>query len=136
MSKRESGGTALVVIITPAPSGVGRYEARLDGDDRILCVSRTPFFDAARKMLADGHDPNGDLVLRHAGSVTDSLKAKIGSAASLTVEETPFGPKVRRWRPLPALAVAPRIAPINQTATAHTVTSISDPIAVVVHSAR
>jgi hypothetical protein len=43
--------STLAVIVTPIPSGTGRYQARLDGDDRVLCVSRTPFFDAARKLV-------------------------------------------------------------------------------------
>ena len=46
------------ITIIPAPSGIGRFEARLDGNDRLLCVSRTPFFDAARELIADGYDPD------------------------------------------------------------------------------
>jgi len=69
----------------------GRFEARLDGDDRVLCVSRTPFFDAARELVANGYDPNLTLIMRHAGSDTDSLRAKLGTAASLTLEETDYG---------------------------------------------
>jgi hypothetical protein len=98
------------ITITPAPSGIGRFEARLDGNDRILCVSRTPLFDAARALVAAGYEPNLMLSLRHAGSATDSLRAKLGAAASLTVEETDFGPKLRQWKPFPTLAVKPRIA--------------------------
>ncbi len=87
----------LTVLITPADSGrTGRYQARLDGDGRVLCVSRTPFFDAARKLVEVGYDPDTTLVLRHEGSGTDSLQARLGTAASLTVEETPFGPRLRR----------------------------------------
>jgi hypothetical protein len=110
MSKQKSSGAALTVILSPAPRSAGSYEARLDGDDRVLCISRTPFFDAARELIADDHDPNAELILRHAGSNTDSLRAELGTAASLTVEETGYGPRLRRWRPIPALAVAPRIA--------------------------
>ena len=62
MSKREiSGEASLIVIATPAPRGAGRHQARLYGDDRILCVSRTPFFDAARELVAIGYDPNTEL---------------------------------------------------------------------------
>jgi len=107
-----------MVIATPAPRGAGRFEARLDGDDHVLCVSRTPFFDAARELVADSYDPNVTLFLRHAGSDTDCLRASLGTAASLTVEETPYGPKVRRWMPISTLAVTPRIAPGKQAATA------------------
>ena len=117
MSKRDLSSVAtLIVVATPAPRGAGRFEARLDGHDRVLCVSRTPFFDAARKLLAQGYDTNDLLILRHAASDTDSLRAKLGAAASLTVEETDYGPKLRRWKPMPALAVTPRIAPGGRAA--------------------
>jgi hypothetical protein len=118
MSKRKSSGVALTIILSPVPfSSVGSYEARLDGDDRILCISRTPFFDAARKLAAEGHDCDTTLFLRHADSDTDSLRANLGTAASLTVEETKYGPRLRRWKPISTLAVAPKIAPNEQAAT-------------------
>jgi hypothetical protein len=107
----------LTLIITPALRSPGRYQARLDGGDRVLCVSRTPFFDAARKLVAGGYDPNLTLILCHAGSDTESLRAELGTAASLTVEETEYGPKLRRWKPISTLAVAPRIAPRALAAT-------------------
>jgi len=53
-SKQRS--VALIVVATPAPGGGGRFEARVDGHDRVLCVSRTPFFDAARELLAQGYN--------------------------------------------------------------------------------
>lgn len=110
--------STLAVIVTPTPSGTGRYQARLDGDDdRVLCVSRTPFLDAARKLVADGHDPDITLSLRHAGSDTDSLRARLGTAASLTVEETGYGPQLRRWKPISTLAVTSGIAPNEQAGT-------------------
>jgi hypothetical protein len=109
--------STLTIIVTPAPSSNGRYQSRLDGDYRVLCVSRTPFFDAARKLVAEGHDYNTTLLLRHAGSDTDSLRVKLGTAASLTVEETGYGPQLRRWKPISTLAVAPRIAPKERAAT-------------------
>ena len=58
----------------------------------------------------DGYDPNLMLILRHAGSDTNGLSTKLGTAASLTVEETDYGPKLRRWKPFSTLAVKPRIA--------------------------
>ena len=67
--------------------------------------------------MANGYDPNLTLIMRHAGSDTDSLRAKLGTAASLTLEETDYGPKLRRWKPFSTLAVAPRNAPANRGAT-------------------
>jgi hypothetical protein len=110
MSKRDLSVAALTIVLSPAPSGNSRFEARLQSDDRILCVSRTPFFDSARRLAAEGYDPNTNLIQRHAGSDTDSISAQIGAAASLTVEETAYGPKLRRWKPFSTLAVEPRIA--------------------------
>jgi hypothetical protein len=118
MSKRELSSVAsLIVVATPAPRGAGRFEARLDGCDHVLCVSRTPFFDAARQLVADSYDPNVTLILRHAGSDTDCLSAKLGTAASLAIEETGYGPQFRRWKPISTLAVPPRIAPADRVAT-------------------
>jgi hypothetical protein len=115
MSKRDlSSIGSLAIVIMETKQRNGRFEARLDGDDRVLCVSRTPFFDAARELVANGYDPNLTLIMRHAGSDTDSLTAKLGTAASLTLEETDYGPKLRRWKPFSTLAVAPRNAPANR----------------------
>ena len=116
MSKQELKNSVLTIVLSPAPTGTGRFEARSDRDDRVLCVSRTPFFAAARKLVALGNDPDATLVMRHAGSETDSLRAELGIAAALTVEETNYGPKLRRWKPIPALAVEPRIASEDLTA--------------------
>jgi len=76
----------LTFIITPALRGAGRFETRLGGDDRVLCVSRTPFLTAARKLVAQGYDPGITLILRHAGSDTDSLRAKLGAHRASSVE--------------------------------------------------
>src|SRR5262249_48970055 len=65
--------STLVVIVTPAPSGTGRYQAHLENDDHVLCVSSTPYFDTARKLVSKGHDLNTTLVMRHAGLETECL---------------------------------------------------------------
>ena len=118
MSKLDLSSVAsLIVLASPAPRGAARFEARLDNSNRVLCVSRMPFFDAARQLVADGYDPNVPLILRHAGSDMDCLKARLGTAASMSVEETVYGPKLRRWKPIPALAVTPRIASAERAAT-------------------
>jgi hypothetical protein len=106
--------SALTIIITPA--GTGRYVARLADDDRVLCVSRTPFFEAARQLIADDYDPCTSLGMRHAGSETDCLQAGLGAAAAFTVVETDYGSKLRFWKPLPTLAGASQIAQMAPTA--------------------
>src|SRR6266487_5266437 len=64
-----------------------RFEARLEGDARILCVSHQPFVDAARVLVAEGYDPTETLTMRHVGSTTIALTATLGAAAKLKVEE-------------------------------------------------
>ena len=80
---------------------------------QVLCLSMTPFFDGAREPVTHGCDPNAMLILRLAGFDTDCLRAKLGTAASLTVEEIGYGPQLRRWKPFPTLAVKPRNAPVQ-----------------------
>jgi hypothetical protein len=104
-----------ILIVSPHPrrrgSGNALFEARLQGQERILCTSSQPFLDAAKVLIEDGiADPQDTLVMRHAGSDTISLKAKVSRAARLTVQETESRPpEFVRWRPAP-LKVAAGIA--------------------------
>ena len=119
MSKRDLRSvTSLIIVATPAPRGAGRFEARLDGDDRVLRTSRTPFLTAARMLAAQGYDPGITLIFRHAGSDTDSLRAKLGTAASLTVKETKYGAQLEPWKPFSTLPVRATNAPDDRAATA------------------
>jgi hypothetical protein len=75
----------------------GKFAARLDG--RLLVrSSRTPFCDAARALLAEGVDSSTILVMRHAGSEVDALRARLGVAARLTVREDRGAPEFVRYR--------------------------------------
>ena len=77
-----------------------RFEARLEGDARILCVSRQPFVDAARVLVDEGYDPTEILRMRRLGSETIALTAQLGAAAKLTVEEGPSdGPRFVQHAP-------------------------------------
>jgi hypothetical protein len=91
--------STLTLIITPAPRSAGRYEAHLDGEDHVWCVSRMPFLDAARALIAAGHDANAILEMYRLGASSWDLRAPLLVAAQLDVAETPFGPKFvrRRW---------------------------------------
>jgi hypothetical protein len=91
--------STLTLIITPAPRSAGRYEAR--GEDRVWRVSRTPFLDAARALIAAGHDADAFLEMCRPGASSWDLRAPLQIAAKLDVAETPFGPKfVRHRRPI------------------------------------
>ena len=102
MSKRDSRCLVpLKIVVVPAPRGAGRYEVRLDGNDRVWCISRVPFLDAARALIAAGHDADAILEMCRPGASSWGLRAPLQIAAQLDVAETPFGPKfVRRRRPI------------------------------------
>ena len=55
-----------------------------------LATSSQPFLEAARVLLDRGYDPTTRIVMRHAGSTTDSLASTIGAAAKLTVSNRRF----------------------------------------------
>ena len=57
--------------------------------DILLATSRTPFFDSARKLLEIGAEPTDLLIMRHQGSSTPSLRARIAVA----VTDTRVGPR-------------------------------------------
>ena len=73
--------------ITIKPKGDVEYEASLGG--RPLCVSKTPFFAAARALMAEGCDPNEPLELIRGGKV--ALTQRIGDAALLAIREPAKG---------------------------------------------
>jgi hypothetical protein len=102
MSKRDSRCLVpLKIVVSPASRGAGRYEARLDGNDRVLCISRAPFLDAARALIAAGHDADAILEMYRLGASSWDLRAPLQIAAQLDGAETPFGPKfVRHRRPV------------------------------------
>jgi len=65
--------------------------------DILLATSRTPFFDSARKLLEIGAEPSDLLIMRHRGSSTPSLRARIAVAAKLAVTDTRVGPRYVPW---------------------------------------
>jgi hypothetical protein len=77
--------TTIAIIVTPIASSPGWYRANLPNGDLLVAFSRAPFLDAARRLIELGYPPEGRVVMRHAGSAVDSLRAMIGDAAALTV---------------------------------------------------
>jgi hypothetical protein len=76
----------IVLTVTPDREP-GRYRAHIETEPKPLCVSRQPFLDGARKLLARGHDPRTVLVMRWAGSKDWALRGPLGVAGKLTVDE-------------------------------------------------
>jgi len=89
------------------------FDARLAGSDAVLCVSETLLFSAARVLLKTGKANADDvLAMRHAGSAHDALRARVGVAAGLVIEETRCGPRRRKFKVPRSMALPP---PIEQT---------------------
>jgi hypothetical protein len=109
-----------VVIITAAPLGrPGYFQARFSA--RVLCAAtRIPFLDGARRLLELGYEPDTIIVLRHADSDIDCLRATIGVAAKLTVRDRDRdGIRFESWNAGPAPRGSPPIAPPATAATRH-----------------
>jgi hypothetical protein len=82
--------------------------------------SRQPFVDSARRLIEIGHDPNSTIEMRHLGASQFALRAPLGVAAALAVEEAAHGPTFRRYRMASLSAVeAPGVAPHTRAATGH-----------------
>jgi hypothetical protein len=104
--KRLVGRKSVDLVVSPV-GRPGHFRAQLG--HRELVTSRQPFLDSARVLLGEGCDPTTVLVMRHAGSKTNSLRATIGAAAKLTVAEGERDPpRFRAWKPFVSRAAAPR----------------------------
>ena len=69
-------------------------------------------------LVEKDYDPNALLVMKHLGSDTVALRALLGKAAKLTVEEGPHGPRFVGSRTDPKTRVAaPPVAPSVGAAT-------------------
>lgn len=106
----------LTFTIFVRPIGRGNFEA-YHGTD-LLCVSHTPLCDASRVLLERGFAQSRDTIeMWHEGDAYASLRSQIGKAARLTVEETAYGPMLRRTvskpvkTPIRARNEAPRYTP-------------------------
>jgi hypothetical protein len=80
------------------------YDARLSGEDEMLCSSSTVFLDAARCLLKSRRAMATDtLTMKHEGSETEALRAPVGIAARRSIEERDTGPHTVRfvaWKPM------------------------------------
>jgi len=75
----------------------GQYRAAVNGKT-IVAASTQPFLDAARALLAQGHDPAHTITMvRAARPDVACLSSTIGAAAKLTV----MGAYYARWKPPP-----------------------------------
>lgn len=114
-ASRRLPSPAITIIVTSI--GRGRFDARLEGGALLVGSSRQPFCDACRVLLDHGVAPDRVAVMRHAGSAVDALRAPVGVAAALTVEESDHRPiRLRPWKGPPAWDGSPPIAQIGEAA--------------------
>jgi hypothetical protein len=95
----------VVIIAAPALDRAGlrlagKFDATVDG--RVLVhATKQPLLEGCRVLLAEGVDPDAVAIMRHAGSSTDALRAKLGAAAKVTVAERDRGGvRFEHWQPL------------------------------------
>ena len=106
---RKSNSTAIDIAVTAYPRRDGRFEVHHAG--RVLCTSREPFCEAARRLLAEGFPPGAVLGLRHIGQHDIALRGRLARAAELTVTMTGLACHVFAagrhravmWRPRPCV---------------------------------
>jgi hypothetical protein len=99
-------GPIIKIVIAPVPGRPSTYTASV-GDWLVCRATNMPFLDAARALISEGQHPESILVMRHEGSDADALRAPLGIAARLSVEENVHGPIFRRFRMASPSAVAP-----------------------------
>jgi hypothetical protein len=99
-----NGGRHSQILITVAlDTRPGRYRSYVEAEQEPLCVSRQPFLDGARKLLARGHDPQTMLIMRWAGAKDWALRGPLGVAAKLTVDD--HNGTFAKWKPYSRSAV-------------------------------
>jgi hypothetical protein len=89
-----------VTVFSAFPGGGKPGEFFFEILGGVVARSRTPFFAAARRVLEAFPESADDwIVMRHVNTDDIALRAKVGIAAGLTVEETGDAPRFRPWKP-------------------------------------
>jgi hypothetical protein len=97
--------TIKIIISKEIEPRHGRFGASLPDGTVIVGSSRQPFLDAARVLIASGYDPDTWLEGWRAGATAFALRARLATAAGLTVDETRT--VFARWKPFSRSAVSP-----------------------------
>lgn len=104
--------TTIELTVYPSrTSGVRGPDFATFVEGHVLIVSPTPFFDAARALIAMGRDPAARYVMRYRGSDAVVFSSTLGEAAKLTVEEGERRPVIRKYKPRPTTAGGPPMRP-------------------------
>jgi hypothetical protein len=127
----------VTIIVAPIVSSPGRFMVKLaNGGGVLVRSSRTPFLDAARRLLELGYPVDAELVMRLGHSAVESLRAKIGKAAALRVTTAGSGRPIFVARSVAAAPparsdkrAATRLAPEANVRTGEAAATDSPPIA-------
>jgi hypothetical protein len=100
------------IIITPHKTKSGDWQHAAYVNGRRLCVSRAPFFAAARVLQREGFPDHVVIAMRHKGSPHESMRSTIAEAVGHRVRETETdGPVIVAYNPATdSPAVTPRVA--------------------------
>ena len=81
------------IVIAAIPTRPGYFTARCDR--RLLCRSRQPLLDGARKLFASGFSAHAIVTMTQAGSEVVALPSTIDAAAGLEISSkgTDFVPR-------------------------------------------
>jgi hypothetical protein len=122
----ENKRSPIVVFVSPIRNSPGRFWATLASTDELLvCSSRHPFVDAARTLIEKGYDPTLTLEMKYAGSNLVALRARLGKAARLSVEEGVNGPRFVPFRKDLKSCGAATPVPFGALTAAHTSPGVS-----------
>jgi hypothetical protein len=93
----------------------GQSKASLDDGSTPVQSSRQPLLDVARFLIEAGYDPDSWLEGLRPGSTAFALRARLGTAARLTVDETRT--VFAAWKPFSPSAVSSSIRHSEEAAT-------------------
>jgi hypothetical protein len=86
-----------MIILDVQPVGHSQFTGSVNGE-ALVGPTPTPFFDAARRLMARGEPADETLVMRHPTG-TLSIKAALGDAARLGVREGNGQLRIVAWEP-------------------------------------
>jgi hypothetical protein len=71
----------VVLISHPCRQWPGAYDLKVASDGWLLCISRDPLRDAAKRLIEEGYDPASALIIRDSYDAVPELRSTIKEAA-------------------------------------------------------
>lgn len=104
---KSNGTNQKIIQVVVVEIGAGRHLAQIDGEN--ICRSHQPFVDSARVLLKRGFDPNIVLAMFRPNETAWALRATIGYAGRLTVDDY-HGTRFAPWKAYSGSAVSALVA--------------------------